>query len=131
LTPTLRPPLITLALLAGRAAALAGAVGLATATLAHDLRLLTAQTALSPDAPPAAGEALGLQILPAPPWTVTAVQGPAARAGLHVGDHVLAVNGQPFARVEQLPASLSRDNPSAALLVERDGREIFIPLHWP
>lgn len=79
----------------------------------------------------AATEPLGLQVQTSAPWTVLAVQGLAARAGLHVGDHVLAVNGQAFSRAEQLPIGLSRASPSAALLVERDGREIFIPLHWP
>jgi serine protease Do len=90
-----------------------------------------APPASSADSAPAAAEPLGLQVQNLAPWTVLAVQGLAARAGLHPGDHVLAVNGQPLNRLDQLPTSLSRETSSAALLVERDGREIFIPLHWP
>ncbi len=56
------------------------------------------------------------------------VTGPAANAGMQPGDIVLGINGQPANSVAQLQNAL-RDHPkSIALLIERDGQKIFVPL---
>ncbi len=56
------------------------------------------------------------------------VAGPAARAGMQPGDVVLGINGQPANSVEQV-RSVVRDHPkTVALLIERDGQKIFVPV---
>lgn len=129
--PGPRPALLLAAWLGGLGAI--GWVPVASAAVVPAIAPAIAIAGAGPgaDPVPAPPEPVGLQVQTAPPWRVLAVHGLAARAGVHVGDHVLAVNGQLLSRADQLPASLSRDSPSAALLVEREGREIFIPLHWP
>jgi serine protease Do len=131
--PAPRPTLLLAAWLAGL-----GAIGWAPVAWAAVVPAIAPAIAVAGAGPgadtvpvPAPPEPVGLQVQTAPPWRVLAVHGLAARAGVHVGDHVLAVNGQLLNRADQLPMSLSRDSPSAALLVEREGREIFIPLHLP
>jgi len=60
---------------------------------------------------------------------VEGVTGPAANAGLQPGDIVLGINGQPARSVQQVQ-SVVRDHPkSVALLIERDGQKIFVPVH--
>jgi sigma-B regulation protein RsbU (phosphoserine phosphatase) len=56
--------------------------------------------------------------------------GPAARAGLRVGDHILTVNGIPAADLEDMPAVLRRGGPdrSVFLSVERDGTAFTVEL---
>lgn len=54
--------------------------------------------------------------------------GPAARAGVTPGDVLLAVNGQPVQSVEQVQALLRQHPKSVALLIERDGNRIFVPV---
>lgn len=56
------------------------------------------------------------------------VSGPAARAGIEPGDVLLAVNGQPVQSVDQVRQVLGRKPSSVALLVQRDGERIFIPV---
>jgi len=59
---------------------------------------------------------------------VEQVAGPAARAGIQPGDVVLGIDGQPAATVDQV-RSLVRSHPkTVALLIERDGQKIFIPV---
>jgi len=54
--------------------------------------------------------------------------GPAARAGIQPGDVVLGIDGQPAHSVDQL-RSVMRSRPrSVALLIERDGQKIFVPV---
>jgi len=54
--------------------------------------------------------------------------GPAARAGIQPGDVVLGIDGQRASSVEQL-RSLMRSHPkSVALLIDRDGQRIFVPV---
>ncbi len=59
---------------------------------------------------------------------VQAVEGPAARAGVEVGDVLLAVNGQPVASVEALRQHLSQHPKTLALLVMRHHEHIFMPV---
>ncbi|WP_046113477.1 Do family serine endopeptidase [Aquincola tertiaricarbonis] len=54
--------------------------------------------------------------------------GPAARAGVSSGDVLLAINGQPVQSVEQLQGVLKNKPRSVALLIERQGERIFVPV---
>ena len=60
---------------------------------------------------------------------VEQASGPAARAGLAQGDVVIAVNGQPLSSVEQLKAVLDKKPKSVALLIDRQGDRIFVPVN--
>jgi serine protease Do len=57
------------------------------------------------------------------------VAGPAAKAGIEEGDVLLAINGKPVQSVEQLKAVLQGKPKSVALLVQRDGDKIFVPVN--
>ncbi len=54
--------------------------------------------------------------------------GAAARAGLRPDDIVLSFNGEPVKSVDQLRSLVSKSGKHAALLIERNGAKIFIPL---
>ncbi len=54
--------------------------------------------------------------------------GPAAAAGVQAGDVVVSVNGMPVKSIEQVQAVLARSDKSVALLIQRDGRKIFVPV---
>ena len=56
------------------------------------------------------------------------VQGAAARAGIEAGDVLLAINGKPVQSIEQLKGVLAAKPKSVALLVQRDGEKIFVPV---
>ncbi|WP_127996692.1 Do family serine endopeptidase [Piscinibacter defluvii] len=56
------------------------------------------------------------------------VGGAAARAGVEPGDLLLAVNGKPVASIEQVRSLLAGKPRSVALLVQRDGDKIFVPV---
>ncbi|MEO6743095.1 MAG: Do family serine endopeptidase [Caldimonas sp.] len=56
------------------------------------------------------------------------VGGPAARAGIEAGDVLLAINGRPVQSVDQVKNVLSGKPKSVALLVQRDGEKIFVPV---
>ncbi len=60
---------------------------------------------------------------------VEQASGPAARAGLTQGDVVIAVNGQPLTSVDQLKAVLDKKPKSVALLIDRQGERIFVPVN--
>ncbi|MBF5002969.1 DegQ family serine endoprotease [Diaphorobacter caeni] len=55
-------------------------------------------------------------------------QGPAAKAGIQPGDVLLAVNGTPAKDVEQVREAIAKAGKSVALLVQRDGSRIFVPV---
>lgn len=55
-------------------------------------------------------------------------QGPAALAGVEAGDVLLAVNGARVQSVEQVRAMLGKSTKSLALLIQRDGNQIFVPV---
>ena len=54
--------------------------------------------------------------------------GPAALAGIQAGDLLLAVNGTPVQSLAQLRALVSQSPKSLALLIQRDGTQMFVPL---
>jgi serine protease Do len=56
------------------------------------------------------------------------VQGASARAGIQPGDIVLALNGKPVTRVEQIRAALAAKPKTVALLIQRDDQQIFVPI---
>jgi serine protease Do len=56
------------------------------------------------------------------------VSGPAARAGVQSGDVLLAVNGTPAKNVEQVREAVAKVGKSVALLIQRDGDRIFVPV---
>ena len=60
---------------------------------------------------------------------VESVAGPSARAGLAPGDVLLAINGQPVSSVEQVKNVLEKKPKSVALLIERRGERIFVPVN--
>ncbi|PJI96293.1 serine protease Do [Acidovorax sp. 69] len=55
-------------------------------------------------------------------------RGPAAAAGVMPGDVLLAINGAPARNIEQVRAAMSKAGKSVALLIERDGNKIFVPV---
>ena len=83
-------------------------------------RLGLSLRALQPQERQAAGNEGGL--------VVEEVAGAAARAGVESGDVLLAVNGTPVQSVEQVRQAVARADKSVALLIQRDGDKIFIPV---
>lgn len=55
-------------------------------------------------------------------------RGPAAAAGVQPGDVLLAINGAPAKSIEQVRAAMAKAGKSVALLIERDGNKIFVPV---
>lgn len=87
----------------------------------------------------AAGGRLGLSLRPldeaekrqasvANGLLVEDVSGPAERAGVQPGDVVLAVNGTPAVSVEQVRAAVAGAEKTVALLIQRGGEKIFVPI---
>ncbi len=56
------------------------------------------------------------------------VGGAALRAGIQAGDVLLAINGKPVQSIDELKNVLSGKPKSVALLVQRDGEKIFVPV---
>jgi len=56
------------------------------------------------------------------------VGGPAQRAGIQQGDVLLAINGKTVQTVEEVRKVLDAKPKSVALLVQRDGEKIFVPV---
>ena len=54
--------------------------------------------------------------------------GAAARAGIQPGDIVIAVNGQDVGSGKELRALVARHKRHVALLIQRDGQQIFVPV---
>lgn len=59
---------------------------------------------------------------------VEEVAGAAAAAGVQPGDLLVAVNGTPIDSVGQVRAMLAKATKSVALLIQRDGNKIFVPV---
>ncbi len=59
---------------------------------------------------------------------VEQVSGPAQLAGVEPGDVLLALNGAPVKEVQQVRDLLRKHPRQVALLIERDGQQIFIPV---
>lgn len=57
---------------------------------------------------------------------VTAASGAAAQAGIQPGDVILAVNQQPVTTPAELKALLAKAGKQAAILIDRDGRRLFV-----
>ncbi len=85
------------------------------------------------------GAKLGLALRPLQPaerkqsglasgLVVEQVSGPAERAGIETGDVLLAINGKPVNSIEQVRGVLKSQPKSVALLVQRDGNQIFVPV---
>ncbi|MDD5334284.1 MAG: DegQ family serine endoprotease [Rhodoferax sp.] len=83
-------------------------------------KLGLALRALQPQEKRAAGVAGGLLI--------EDTGGPAAAAGVQPGDVLLAVNGTPIESVSQVRAMVAKADKSVALLIQRDGNKIFVPV---
>jgi serine protease Do len=56
------------------------------------------------------------------------VGGAAARAGVQEGDVLLSLNGNPVKTGEELRALVSKAGRSAALLIQRENQQIFVPV---
>jgi serine protease Do len=60
---------------------------------------------------------------------VEGVDGAAARAGILPGDVVLSLNGKPVDSADQIRKALDRHPQHLALLIQRDGEQIFVPIN--
>ena len=87
----------------------------------------------------AQGVKLGLSLRPLQPaekaqsridggLVVEQVSGAAERAGIEPGDVLLAINGKPVSSIEQIRGVLKNQPKSVALLVQRQGNQIFVPV---
>ena len=54
--------------------------------------------------------------------------GAAAMAGVQPGDVLLAINGKPVTNIEQVREIVAKSAKSVALLIQRDGNTIFVPV---
>jgi serine protease Do len=54
--------------------------------------------------------------------------GPAAQAGVQAGDVLVGVNGMAVKSVDQVREAVAKAGKSVALLIERDGNKIFVPV---
>ncbi len=59
---------------------------------------------------------------------VESVAGPAASAGVRPGDVLLSVNGAPAKSIDQVREVVAKADKSVALLIERDGNKLFVPV---
>jgi serine protease Do len=83
-------------------------------------RLGLALRPLNPDEVRLSGSTTGL--------VIESVTGPAARAGVKAGDLLLAIDGRPVTSIAQAGAAMSGPGKSLALLVQRGGMNIYLPL---
>jgi serine protease Do len=59
---------------------------------------------------------------------VQQAKGPAAKAGLRAGDVIVAVNGQPTRTVDELRKQVGDAKGKLAVLIEREGQRVFVPV---
>src|SRR5713226_5757722 len=59
---------------------------------------------------------------------VEEVEGAAARAGVQPGDVILALNNQPVKSAGQLRRLVDRSRGTVALLIQREGNKIYVPI---
>ena len=89
--------------------------------------------------PATSGPRLGLALRPLSPqerssagveqgMVVESVSGAAARAGIQAGDVVLAIDGKPLQSIEQVRTVMQAKPKVVALLVQRGGEKIFVPV---
>lgn len=83
-------------------------------------RLGVLARALEPAQREAAGVRAGVMVEEA--------RGPAARAGLRAGDIIMAVNSRPVRGPDELATLIAKAPAKIALLVKREGGEIFVPV---
>jgi serine protease Do len=87
----------------------------------------------------AQGPKLGLSLRPLQPQekqqakldgglVVEQAGGAAARAGIEAGDVLLSINGKPVNSIDEIRAVLKHQPKSVALLVQRQGNQIFVPV---
>ncbi len=87
----------------------------------------------------ASGGRLGLAVRPLTPQErkenrgrtgllVEDVSGAAQRAGIQEGDLVLAFNGSPVKSVEELREHVAKAGKRVALLIQREGQQLFVPV---
>ncbi|HEX7889432.1 MAG TPA: Do family serine endopeptidase [Ramlibacter sp.] len=86
---------------------------------------------------PAQGGRLGLALRPLEPGeaprgtgglVVEDASGAAARAGVQQGDLLVAVNGVPATSVDAVRGAIDKGGRSVALLIERGGQRLFVPV---
>jgi serine protease Do len=88
----------------------------------------------------ASGATLGLAVRPLSPQErsqagvdhgllIERVAGPAQWSGVAAGDVLLALNGKPVHNIEQVREALKSHPKQVALLVSRDGQQIFVPVN--
>ncbi len=86
-----------------------------------------------------AAQGLGLQVRPLKPveaqqadvhsgLMIESVSGPAEQAGVQSGDILLAVDGKPVNSIEQVRGILKTAGKTIALLIQRGGNRIFVPV---
>jgi serine protease Do len=56
------------------------------------------------------------------------VTGAAAQAGVHPGDIILGVNGKPVKSLAELKSATTSGSKTVAILLEREGTQIFVPI---
>ena len=92
-----------------------------------------------PAANPAAGGRFGMALRPLQPeelraagvaggLLIEAVSGPAARAGIKPGDLLIAIGNEKVSSLAQASAAAGRSDKTAAVLVQRGGMTLYVPL---
>ena len=59
---------------------------------------------------------------------VESAAGPAALAGVQPGDLLVGIDGKPVQSIEQVRDAVAKSGKSVALLIQRDGNKIFVPV---